>query len=398
MKKIVYVIVALLIIDIAVLAIYFCVHIYKIKLIGKDNIVINVNSDYDDEGVIVTDKGKKIYTYKTINNVNTKEIGTYEVIYTIGKVEKKRIVNVVDNEKPVIKEKNRKFHVKGKKLNTSDFIEVTDNYDKNLIDKVKVSNNFNPNKEGKYKVTYTVSDSSNNESSLESTIYVQEKDTNGIPVLMYHWFYDDTKGEKPGEKNSHNYIAKSEFEKQMKYLKDNNFYYPTWQELIDYIDKKIDLPKKSVILTDDDCLQSFFDVALPVFQKYEVPFTSFCITKRSNWQKYVGEKYLTFQSHTDKLHQRICKGSWDGAVMCKDYDTINNDIKTSVEKVKNTDSFAYPFGHYNDNTIKALKANGIKLAFTIKDGQVKRGANKYKLPRVRISRGTSLSTFKKLVK
>ena len=84
--------------------------------------------------------------------------------------------------------------------------------------------------------------------------------------------------------------------------------------------------------------------------------------------------------------------------MCKDYNTIRDDLKLSIEKVKNTYSFAYPFGHYNDNTIKALKEVGIKLAFTIKDGKVKRGANKYKLPRVRISRGTSIETYKRLVK
>ena len=65
--------------------------------------------------------------------------------------------------------------------------------------------------------------------------------------------------------------------------------------------------------------------------------------------------------------------------------------------MKNNDSFAYPFGHYNNNTINALKKNGIKLAFTINEGNVKRGANKYKLPRVRISHGTSISTYKKLV-
>ncbi len=83
--------------------------------------------------------------------------------------------------------------------------------------------------------------------------------------------------------------------------------------------------------------------------------------------------------------------------MCKDYDTIRDDLKLSIEKVKNTYSFAYPFGHYNDNTIKALKEVGIKLAFTIKNGKVKKGMNKYKLPRVRISRGTSIETYKRLI-
>ena len=395
MKK--YFIISFIIILIATIP--FIIHMnskYEIDLIGIKDVTINVGSDYVDEGVVVKRFGKKTKNYEIINNVDSNKVGNYEVIYKTKDSEIKRNVNVVDNVKPNIKLKKSNYYLRNSKVDLKDYIEVSDNYDKDL--NIKIESNIDLNKNGVYKVKYLVSDSSNNESGLETTINVQEKDTDGIPVLMYHWFYDDTKGEKPGERNSHNYIAKSEFEKQMKYLKDNNYYFPTWQELIDYIDNKIDLPKKSVILTDDDCLQSFFDVALPVFQKYEVPFTSFCITKRSNWQKYVGEPYLEFESHTNALHNRICKGSWDGAVMCKDYNTIRDDLKLSIEKVKNTYSFAYPFGHYNDNTIKALKEVGIKLAFTIKDGKVKRGANKYKLPRVRISRGTSIETYKRLVK
>ena len=394
MKKYILLTILILLIAIIPFTIYLCSK-YDISLNGIKNIDINVGSDYIDEGITIKRFGKFVKNYETINKVDTSKIGTYEVIYKIKNLEEKRIVNVVDKEKPNIKLK-RKYYLRNNKDDIKNIIEVNDNYDKEL--NIKVIGNYNLNKNGKYKIKYLVSDSSNNESELETEINVQEKDTDGIPVLMYHWFYDDTKGETAGERNTHNYIAKSEFEKQMKYLKDENYYFPTWQELIDYIDKKIDLPKKSVILTDDDCKESFFDVALPVFQKYEVPFTSFCITKRSNWGKYVGEPYLDFESHTNALHNRICKGSWDGAVMCKDYDTIYNDIKLSLEKVKNSYSFAYPFGHYNDKTIKALKENGIKLAFTINNGKVKKGANKYKLPRVRISKGTSLSTFKKLVK
>lgn len=372
---------------------------YQIKLIGDKNIEIPVNSTYSDEGVIITHNNKEVKDYEIINNVNSKKVGKYEVIYKIQKVEKKRTISVVDKEKPIIKlnDKAKKYHIKNKEIELENLITVSDNYDEEIKNKVKIESDFDPNKNGVYKIKYTVTDSSNNTSDIETTINVQEKDTNGIPVLMYHWFYDDTKGEKPGKNNSHNYISKTEFEKQIKYLKDNNFYFPTWDELNDYIDGKIDLPKKSVILTDDDCVVSFFTVALPVLKKYEIPMTSYCITNKSTWQNYINEEYIDFQSHTDSLHQRICKGSWDGAVMCKPYETINKDIKTSIEKMKNNDSFAYPFGHYNDNTIKALKENGIKLAFTINEGNVKRGANKYKLPRVRISSWTTINAYKKLV-
>ena len=372
---------------------------YQIKLLGDKNIEIPVNSTYSDEGVVITHNNKKVTDYETINNVDTKKVGNYEVIYKVQKVEKKRTISVVDKEKPILnfKENIKRFHIKNNDLKLEDLITVSDNYDKEIENNVKIETDFDSNKSGLYKVKYTVSDSSDNTSEIETTINVQEKDTNGIPVLMYHWFYDDTKGEKPGSSNSHNYLSKTEFEKQIKYLKDNNFYFPTWDELNDYIDGKIDLPKKSVILTDDDCVVSLFTVALPVLQKYEVPMTSYCITSKATWQNYIDEELLDFQSHTDLLHKRSCKGSWDGAVMCSSYDVIYKDIKTSVEKMKNNDSFAYPFGHYNNNTINALKENGIKLAFTINEGNVKRGANKYKLPRVRISHGTSISTYKKLV-
>ena len=153
-----------------------------------------------------------------------------------------------------------------------------------------------------------------------------------------------------------------------------------------------------VIITDDDCVPSFFNIALPIFQEYEIPVISFCITKKDTWQKYVDAPYLDFESHTNDLHTRKCKDTkWDGAVMCTQYEDIFNDIKTSIEKVGNTYSFAYPFGHYNDDTIEALKANGIKLAFTINNGKVKRKDNKYKLPRVRISKDTSINKYKELL-
>ena len=113
----------------------------------------------------------------------------------------------------------------------------------------------------------------------------------------------------------------------------------------------------------------------------------------------MGRAYLDFESHTDNLHERSCTNmNWNGAVMCKDYQTIYKDIKTSVNKVKNTYAFAYPFGHYNENTINALKANKVKLAFTINEGRVKKGSNKYLLPRVRISNGISIKSYAEKVK
>ena len=378
----------------------------NITLEGDEDYVLEYDTDYVEPGYIANDNydGDLTKKVKTVNNINKKKLGEYIVTYDVSdssknKKHKSRKVKVVDSKAPKISFTNNKnrYSIVGEKIDLNDFSAV-DNYDGDVTDKVNIEGNVDFDNEGVYKINYVVTDSNGNESKIERSINVQESNRSGIPVLMYHWFYDDTKGETAGTVNSHNYIAKTELEKQLDYVTSEGFYFPTWDELIKYIDGEIDLPSKSVIFTDDDCDESMFDVALPVFQKYKVPVTSFCITRKDYWLNYIGEEYLDFESHTDDLHTRRCKGSWDGAVMCSTYDEIYDDLKKSVEKVGgNTWSFAYPFGHYNDNTIKALQENDIKLAFTINSGRVKRGANKYKLPRVRISKGTSISQYQKLV-
>ncbi len=54
--------------------------------------------------------------------------------------------------------------------------------------------------------------------------------------------------------------------------------------------------------------------------------------------------------------------------------------------------------HYNDNAIKVLKDAGYNLAFTTQGGRVYKGSNKYTLPRVRMSKGISMSEFKEAIR
>lgn len=216
-----------------------------------------------------------------------------------------------------------------------------------------------------------------------------------IPVLMYHWFFDLETGREPDDQ-SRNWISAQSFTEQMKYLHDNNYYYASWEELSAWIDNKIDLPKKTIILTDDDAYITFFTIAMPVFQKYRVPFTSFVPTSLEEGKKdiirtYAGESHVTFQSHSDKLHQHwdICFG--------KSTDMLEQDIKASVGYIDNHEVFAYPFGQYTDEYIEALKRNDFTLAFTTEDRKVERGMNHFTLPRVRISKEMTIDDFIRVI-
>ncbi len=233
----------------------------------------------------------------------------------------------------------------------------------------------------------------NNKSELEERLtsgkYLSD---DGLPVLMYHFFYD--KNERNGADG--NWIEISDFEEQMKYLSENNYYFPTWEEVESYIDGKTELPEKSVVITVDDGDPSFFKLAVPIIQKYNVKATSFVITY---WYGNVAEnkeKNISYQSHSNDMHKAGANGK--GVMLSWNYNDIKEDLLLSKEILGDATIFCYPFGQYIESNIQVLKDSGFKLAFTTKGGRVKKGASKFELPRVRISGNTSIEAFKSKVK
>ena len=213
----------------------------------------------------------------------------------------------------------------------------------------------------------------------------------GLPVLMYHFFYDKSK--ETGKDG--NWIEISNFEEQMKYLAENDFYFPTWEQVENYIDGKQELPEKSIVITVDDGDPSFFELAVPIIQKYKIPTTSFVITYWYGNRANDKQDYVSYQSHSYDMHKAGSNGK--GVMLSWDYDKIKDDILLSRDVLGGANIFCYPFGQYNDLDIKVLKENGYRLAFTTKGGRVKKGSSKYELPRVRISGNTGIEEFKKKV-
>lgn len=309
-------------------------------------------------------------------------------------------------------------------LNTTykdDGCKAEDNIDGNITSKVTIIGEVDTKKEGEYIITYTVEDSSKNKTVETRKVIVKKQETTatsskptnsskpvtvgttnktisskrGLPVLMYHFFYDAKKGEKGPDNN---WMEVSAFEQQMKYLSDNNFYFPSWKEVEDYIDGKISLPAKSAVVTIDDGDQTFIKYAIPIIEKYNVKATSFVVT---SWNgDYLPKQYrsshMNFQSHSHDMHRAGANGK--GRFVNLSYKEALEDVTKSKNIIGNCTVFCYPFGHYNDTAIKTLKDAGYKLAFTTKGGRVYKGSKKFELPRVRMSKGISMSAFKEAVK
>lgn len=219
-----------------------------------------------------------------------------------------------------------------------------------------------------------------------------------IAVLNYHFFYD----KKTEKCNQTICLEISNFEKQLKYLKENDFKTLTIEEYRSWIYKEIDLPEKSVLLTIDDGAMGTSKIngnkLIPLLEKYKVNATLFLITgwwKKENYQS----KYLDIQSHTHLMHdEKQCSNKQRGAEMlCSTKEEIINDLKKSIKRVDNNTSFCFPFYLYDNKSIEALKELDFKLAFIDGNKKSKQNHNKYKLPRYIIYKDTSLSTFKNMI-
>ena len=398
-KKIILIIVFLFVI---LLLCFGSFHFSKIKITlnGDEKTIIHLGEEYKDEGAKAKILFFNIGNVKVEDNVDTSKLGSYKVTYKYKflykNATKERTIEVVDGEKPVLELKGRdniKIYVNGS-YNEAGYT-ATDNIDGDITDKVTVKNDINLEVAGTYKVTYEVLDSSNNRAYMERIVEVMprpEKNASGVPVLMYHFFYDPSKEDHSGDGNWMDIVT---FEEEVKYLVDNDYYFPTWQEVIDYLDGKITLPEKSVVITADDSDPSFFTYAVPIIQKYDVYATSFVIGY------YYGGPMdpidnIYYESHTYDMHRAGCSGMGHGGILnCIDHDSGVADLKRSIEVIGDNKAIAYPFGDVNENTKTITRDAGIQLGFTTAWGRIRPGMDKLELPRIRVSGGISIDSFAK---
>jgi peptidoglycan/xylan/chitin deacetylase (PgdA/CDA1 family) len=224
----------------------------------------------------------------------------------------------------------------------------------------------------------------------------QYRKVRGLPILMYHWFYDKSAGERS---QNGNWLDVGACREQMADLHENKYRFPSWNEVEAFVDRKMALPQNSVVITDDDGDDSFFSLAIPVIKQYDIDVTAFLITSakgRATVDAYADE-HIRYRSHSHNMHRAGAGGK--GAFLSIGYDNAMEDLRTSIEELGgHAEVFCYPFGHYNTTTEKILKDAGFRLALTVEYNRTYPGANKSALPRVRISEGESLASYISRVK
>ena len=231
---------------------------------------------------------------------------------------------------------------------------------------------------------------------VKNTATEEHHKTNGLAICMYHYVYDEA---DPPEDLNNNFIEVHALEEEVKYLVDNDYYFPTWEEVKQYVEGDLLLPEKSVVLTFDDGARSFLDLGLPIFDKYQVPATSFLITANDGEEKVAEYQsdYVTFQSHSDNMHRGGGNIGHGGIFTAMSHDDAVADLQKSIEICGHGDAFAYPYGDYTEDCETAVKDAGFLCAVTTENRRAEVGDDPLLLPRVRMLMGQSLEGFISLV-
>ncbi|MGN1266604.1 MAG: polysaccharide deacetylase family protein [Dorea sp.] len=232
--------------------------------------------------------------------------------------------------------------------------------------------------------------------TVKNTATQEHHKTNGLSICMYHYVYDKN---NPPEEINNNFIEVHALEEELKYLAENEYYFPTWEEVRQFVDGELLLPEKSVVLTFDDGAKSFLELGAPLFDKYKIPVTSFLITSKDGEKKVskYESDFVTFQSHSDNMHRGGGNIGHGGIFPVMEHTEAIADLKKSINICKNGDAFAYPYGDYTDSCVEAVKDAGFICAVTTEYGRTNPGDNPLLLPRVRMLEGQSLESFIKLV-
>lgn len=227
----------------------------------------------------------------------------------------------------------------------------------------------------------------------------------GVPVLVYHHILP-----KADMKTTTSTVSVEAFNEQMAYLASKQFTTLTTEQLYDYLEGRQILPVSAVLITFDDGLLSTKEYAYPVLKEYGFKAVQHIISSRTaraeGMQTFDKEGPLQFftaqemteladvfqyEAHTHELHSLSDEGRGIGTELPTEQ--LIEDLQQNLTQVPDTISLAYPFGHYNEKMIDALKEVGLLIGFTTNDGYANMKDSNYEVNRFGITEKRTFEQF-----
>lgn len=228
------------------------------------------------------------------------------------------------------------------------------------------------------------------------SIAVSENNSNDeveVPIIMYHSILKDPK------RLGKYVIAPSQFEEDLKFLKDNGYTTIVMQDLIDYVYSGGTLPEKPVILTFDDGYYNNYLYAYPLLKTYNQKAVISIIGKYTdlytdnhdenanyshvtwgNVEEMKNSGLVEIQNHSYDLHTVDKKRNGSkrnkGETLEEYERTLNLDIgklqKEFSDRLGYTPTtYTYPFGSISLESVDIIKNMGFKATLSCESGMNK---------------------------
>ncbi len=205
-----------------------------------------------------------------------------------------------------------------------------------------------------------------------------------VPILTYHKFSIGSSDRMT--------VKADDFERQMRYLKENGYRTVGLDQLLDFMEFKSSLPEKAVVISIDDGWLSAYEIAYPILKEYGFQAVLFLYTdfvdgpKALSWDQVeeMSRNGFDIQNHT-RTHRdltRIKKGESFEQYL-REIERELDDAKKAIEEHTGAkcNYLAYPFGRTDSLVNSLVRKKGYRAAFTMERGSAPFFSKRYDIGR-----------------
>ncbi len=225
-----------------------------------------------------------------------------------------------------------------------------------------------------------------------------------IPTLMYHHIGIPPVGADPVRVGLT--VSPEAFAQQLAWLEQQGFHSITFEDLYLYRQGKETLPTKPIILSFDDGYDDAFTNGLPLLKQYGF-IGNFAIITQWPGTTLGTNTYATWQQITEARQQGMwivshTQNHFDANDPKFTYNYILNNLHGSITDLQKhlgitTNIIVYPYGHYNEQYLKAAIDAGFVVGVTTRGAVFTDSTPLMEVPRFAVRPDEDLASFAKVL-